>query len=41
MGERVDRIGKKVRPNAERGKRYLCARCGKRSPQPVFGPAPW
>lgn len=42
MGEKVDRSGKKVRPRtAERGKRHLCARCRKRSPRPVFGPAPW
>lgn len=42
MGEKFDRTGKKVRPRtAERGKRYLCARCRKRSPRPVFGPAPW
>jgi hypothetical protein len=42
MGEKVDRTGKKVRPRtAERGKRYLCAMCRKRSPRPVYGPAPW
>lgn len=42
MGEKVDRSGKKIRPRtAERGKRYLCARCRKRSPRPVFAPAPW
>ena len=42
MGEKVNRTGKKVRPKtAERGKRYLCARCRKRSPRPVYGPAPW
>lgn len=42
MGEKVDRTGRKVRPKtAEPGKRYLCARCRKRSPQAVFGPAPW
>jgi hypothetical protein len=42
MGEKSDRTGKRVRPKtAPRGKRYLCARCRKRSPRPVFGPAPW
>ena len=42
MGEKFDTSGKKVRPRtAERGKRYLCARCRRRSPRPVFGPAPW
>ncbi len=42
MGEKIDRSGKRVRPRiAERGKRYLCARCRKRSPRPVLGPAPW
>jgi hypothetical protein len=42
MGEKVDRTGKKVRPRtSERGKRYHCARCRKRSPRPVLGPAPW
>jgi hypothetical protein len=40
MGEKVDRTGKNVRPKtAERGKRYLCAKCRKRSPRPVYGPA--
>lgn len=42
MGEKVDRSGKRVRPKtAARGKRYLCARCRKRSPRPVLAPAPW
>src|SRR5688572_17717472 len=37
MGEKVDRTERKVRPRtAERGKRYLCARCRKRSPRPVY-----
>ena len=26
---------------AVKGKRYLCARCRKRSPKPVKTPAPW
>lgn len=42
MGEKIDRTGRRVRPKtATRGKRYLCARCRKRSPRPVLGPAPW
>ena len=42
MGEKADRSGRRVRPRtAERGKRYLCTRCRKRSPRPVLGPAPW
>lgn len=42
MGEKKDTSGKRVRPKtAPRGKRYLCARCRKRSPRPVFTPAPW
>lgn len=42
MGEKRDTTGKRVRPKtAPRGKRYLCARCRKRSPRPVFTPAPW
>lgn len=42
MGEKKDSSGKRVRPKtAPRGKRYLCARCRKRSPRPVFTPAPW
>jgi hypothetical protein len=36
------RTGKKTRPKtAVKGKRYRCARCRKRSPKPVLGPAPW
>jgi hypothetical protein len=36
------RTGKKDRPKtAVKGKRYLCARCRKRSPKPVKTPAPW
>ncbi len=42
MGEKTDRTGKRVRPKtAVRGKRYLCARCRKRSPTAVTAPAPW
>ena len=42
VGEKVDRSGKQVRPKtAPRGKRYLCAKCRKRSPRPVYHPAPW
>jgi hypothetical protein len=42
MGEKRDRTGKRVRPKtAVRGKRYLCARCRRRSPRPVTTPAPW
>ncbi len=34
--------GKKVRPKtAVKGKRFLCAKCHKRSPRPVKTPAPW
>jgi len=36
------RTGKRVRPKtAVKGKRYLCAKCHKRSPKPVTTPAPW
>ena len=36
------RTGKKVRPKtAVKGKRYLCAKCRKRSPKQVMAPAPW
>ena len=42
MGEKRDTTGKRVRAKtAPKGKRYLCARCRKRSPQPVTTPAPW
>jgi hypothetical protein len=42
MGEKRDTTGKQVRAKtAARGKRYLCAQCRKRSPRPVFTPAPW
>ena len=36
------RTGKQLRPKtAVNGKRYLCAKCRKRSPRPVKTPAPW
>ncbi len=36
------RTGKKARPKtAVKGKRFLCAKCRKRSPRPVKTPAPW
>jgi hypothetical protein len=38
----VPRTGKKTRPKtAVQGKRFLCAKCRKRSPKPVKTPAPW
>jgi ribosomal protein L37AE/L43A len=42
MGEKNDTSGRRVRAKtAVRGKRYLCAKCRKRSPKPVTTPAPW
>ena len=42
MGEKRLRTGKQVRPKtAVKGKRYLCAKCRKRSPRRVTTPAPW
>lgn len=42
MGEKSDTSGRRLRPRtAVRGKRYLCAKCRKRSPQPVITLAPW
>jgi hypothetical protein len=42
MARHVLRTGKHVRPKtAVKGKRYLCARCRKRSPKPVKAPASW
>jgi late competence protein required for DNA uptake (superfamily II DNA/RNA helicase) len=42
MGEKRDTTGKKVRPKtAAKGKRYLCAKCRKRSPRAIYTPAPW
>jgi hypothetical protein len=41
MGEKRDTSGKRVRPKAApRGKRYLCAKCRKRSPVSVATPTP-
>ena len=38
----IFRSGKKTRPKtAVKGKRFLCAKCRKRSPRPVMTPAPW
>ncbi len=42
MARNILRTGKKTRPKtAEKGKRYRCAKCRKRSPKPVKTPAPW
>lgn len=42
MGDKSLKTGKRVRPKtAFKGKRYLCARCRKRSPRRVLAPAPW
>jgi hypothetical protein len=42
MSKSIPKSGKQVRPKtALKGKRYLCARCRKRSPKPVKTPAPW
>ena len=42
MAKNIPRTGKKVRPKtAVKGKRFLCAKCRKRSPRPVKTPAPW
>ena len=42
MAKKIFRSGKQNRPKtAVRGKRYLCAKCRKRSPRPVKTPAPW
>jgi hypothetical protein len=41
MGRIIPRTGKQTRPKtALKGKRYLCAKCRKRSPKPVKTPAP-
>ncbi len=38
----IPKTGKKARPKtAMKGKRFLCAKCRKRSPRPVKTPAPW
>ncbi|MEN6498024.1 MAG: hypothetical protein ABFD16_27305 [Thermoguttaceae bacterium] len=42
MAKSIPKTGKKTRPKtAVKGKRYLCAKCRKRSPKPVKTPAPW
>jgi hypothetical protein len=42
MSKNFPRTGKKARPKtAVKGKRFLCAKCRKRSPRPVKTPAPW
>jgi hypothetical protein len=42
MAKTFPRTGKKMRPKtAMKGKRFLCAKCRKRSPQPVKTAAPW
>ncbi len=42
MAKNIFRTGKQTRPKTTvKGKRYLCARCRKRSPKPVKTPAPW
>ena len=42
MPKNIPRTGKRLRPKtAVKGKRYLCAKCRKRSPKPVKHPAPW
>jgi hypothetical protein len=42
MGRIIHKTGKKVRPKtAIKDKRFLCAKCRKRSPKPVKIPAPW
>ncbi len=42
MPRNIPRSGKQKHPKtAVKGKRYLCARCRKRSPKPIKTPAPW
>ena len=42
MSRNISKTGKQNRPKtAAKGKRYLCARCRKRSPKAVTTPAPW
>ena len=42
MAKFILRTGKTSRPKtAVKGKRFLCAKCRKRSPKPVKSPAPW
>jgi ribosomal protein L37AE/L43A len=42
LQKNIPSTGKRLRPKtAVKGKRYLCAKCRKRSPKPVKTPAPW
>ena len=42
MPKYVPKTGKEARAKtAVQGKRFLCAKCRKRSPRPVKTPAPW
>jgi hypothetical protein len=42
MVKNIPKTGKKSRPKtAVKGKRFLCAKCRKRSPRPVKTSAPW
>jgi hypothetical protein len=42
MTKNIPKTGKKARPKtAVKGKRYLCAKCRKRSQKAVKTPAPW
>ena len=42
MPRSIPRTSKRHRPKTSvKGKRYLCAKCRKRSPRPVKTPAPW
>ena len=42
MSKNFPKTGKKARPRtAVKGKRFLCAKCRKRSPKPVKTAAPW
>jgi hypothetical protein len=42
MTKNFPRTGKRARPKTTvKGKRFLCAKCRKRSPKPVKTPAPW
>jgi ribosomal protein L37AE/L43A len=42
MPKNIPRTGKRDRSKTSvKGKRYLCAKCRKRSPKPVKHPAPW
>jgi hypothetical protein len=42
MAKNIFKSGKKFRPKTTvKGKRFLCAKCRKRSPKPIKTPAPW